>query len=154
MLEEVCASSFLTQTWQYYWDRFWWKMFLPRPPLQNVVPGSFQYVSAFPPAFPTEPVPTNVWETSAEDQCPFVRLQYLQIWPITRGYRDDVTLQVTSGYGASPEDVPRPLRQAILMLVRDWYDVRGNILVDGTIAKLPNAVDQLIAPYRFREPSP
>lgn len=52
------------------------------------------------------------------------------------------------------EDVPRPLRQAILMLVRDWYDVRGNILVDGTIAKLPNAVDQLIAPYRFREPSP
>ena len=34
-LEQYCWSAFITQTWQYWWDRYWWKMFIPRPPINT-----------------------------------------------------------------------------------------------------------------------
>ena len=33
-LEQWCWSAFIQQTWQYWWDRFWWKMFIPRGPVR------------------------------------------------------------------------------------------------------------------------
>jgi len=33
ILEQYCWSAFITQTWQYWFDRYWWKMFIPRAPV-------------------------------------------------------------------------------------------------------------------------
>ena len=148
-LEDVCWSAFITQTWQYWWDRYWWKMFIPRPPLQSV--ASIKYI---PPTVQPQPDPasyltldTSIWEVSSENQLPFVRLQYLRTWPITRGYRDDVTMQVKVGYGDAPSDVPMPIRQAIKLLVTHMFNVRG----DEAPQEMPPAINHLIQNYRFKE---
>ena len=148
-LEQVCWSVFITQTWQYWWDRYWWKMFLPRPPLQTV-----SWVKYVPPTGQPQPDPqtlltldTSIYELSAENQVPFLRLQYLRTWPITRGYRDDVTAQVVVGYGSKATDVPLPIRQAIKLLVSHLYFNRG----DGPQEKLSPAIELLIQNYRFKE---
>ncbi|QFG38456.1 putative phiE125 gp8 family phage protein [Paracoccus pantotrophus] len=50
----------------------------------------------------------------------------------------------TAGYGA-PSDVPAAIRQAMLLLVTQWYEHRQ---VTGTGTALPFAVEALLAPYR------
>ncbi|MFC0340786.1 head-tail connector protein [Paracoccus niistensis] len=50
----------------------------------------------------------------------------------------------TAGYGA-PADVPAAIRQAMLLLVTQWYEHRQ---VTGTGAALPFAVEAMLAPYR------
>jgi hypothetical protein len=168
-LEQWCWSAFIQQTWQYWWDRFWWKMFVPRGPMRvgwnpavspadpmrpqqgtncgGVVWMGYlqpQALSAGPGSYAT--LPTSIYETSMENELPFIRAAYLQTYPVTRGYRDDVTAKVVVGYGPKPQDVPQPIRQAIKLLVSHLYANRGEVP-----AELPQAIGHLIEPYRLRE---
>lgn len=54
--------------------------------------------------------------------------------------------EVTLGYGAAAEDVPAPLRQAILMLATFWHGRRGDD--DEHDRAIPRAVSRLAAPWR------
>ena len=85
-------------------------------------------------------LPYSIWETSAENGLPYIRAAWLQTWPITRGYRDDVTAQVVCGYGQLATDVPLPIRQAIKLLVAHMYANRGEVP-----AEMPKAIDALDA---------
>ena len=60
-----------------------------------------------------------------------------------------IELDVETGYGDEPEDVPEPLRQAIRMLVAHWYENRG---LTGEGQLLPQSVAALLAPYRMLLP--
>jgi uncharacterized phiE125 gp8 family phage protein len=55
-----------------------------------------------------------------------------------------VVIEVRAGFGASPESVPEPLRQAIRLLVARWFENRG----DAASGLLPPDVQALIAPFR------
>jgi uncharacterized phiE125 gp8 family phage protein len=112
-------------------------------------PTGIQYIGYIPPqGTPASytALPNTIWETSQENQKTFIRQAYLATWPITRGYRDDVMVTVVTGYGDSPASVPLPIKQAIKLLVAHLYASRGEVP-----AKLPEAIDYLITPYRFVE---
>lgn len=53
-------------------------------------------------------------------------------------------MTITAGYGG-PSDVPAAIRQALLMLVAQWFDQRQ---VTGAGTALPFTVEALLAPYR------
>lgn len=150
-LEKLCWSSFITQTWDFWWDRFWWKMFIPYGPIypRNSVSAVsvFEYRISVGP-WPWTPVPSTIWELSEERELPFARLQYLQTWPITRGYRDDIHIQVQLGYGPNPSDVPEPIREMILLMVANRYMNRGDVAGDLPI---PERAWNLVTDYRFKE---
>lgn len=59
-----------------------------------------------------------------------------------------IEFDVVVGYGDAPEDVPQPLRQAILLLAAHWYENRALISASGEVASVPSSVLALIAPYR------
>jgi uncharacterized phiE125 gp8 family phage protein len=148
-IEGWCWASFITQTWQYWWDRYWWKMFIPRPPLQSVA-----WVKYVPPTGAPQPdpqtlltLPDVIYELSSQHELPFLRLQYLQTWPITRGYRDDVSMQVTTGYGDSPSSVPGPIKQAIKLLIAYMKVNLGDVPSEPPT----KVISLLIANYRFKE---
>ena len=71
-----------------------------------------------------------------QDQRPLLR-------PIT-GLGRSAAITFTAGYGA-PAEVPAAIRQAMLLLVTQWYEHRQ---VTGTGTALPFAVDALLAPFR------
>lgn len=59
-----------------------------------------------------------------------------------------IELDITAGFGDAASDVPEPLRQAIRLLVADWYENRA--AVAGTeAAATPANASALIAPYRM-----
>lgn len=71
-----------------------------------------------------------------QDQRPLLR-------PIT-GLGRSAAITFTAGYGA-PADVPAAIRQALLLLVTQWYEHRQGT---ATGTALPFAVEALLAPYR------
>jgi uncharacterized phiE125 gp8 family phage protein len=54
-----------------------------------------------------------------------------------------IEIAFTAGYGPSPDDVPAPLRQAMLLLIAQGFEHR-----DDDAARLPLMVDALTMPYR------
>jgi len=166
-LEKWCWSAFIQQTWQYWFDRFWWKMNIPRGPMavgwnavggnnpmrpqEGTAAGGVVWIKYLTPAATNDPaslitLPPALYETSAENEIPFVRQAYLKTWPVTRGYRDDVTMQVVVGYGPDASYVPTPLVQATKLLISHLYFNRGEVPERPT-----RAIDDLITPYRLRE---
>ena len=77
-----------------------------------------------------------IHELELQDQQPLLR-------PIS-GFARPAAITFTAGYGA-PADVPAAIRQAMLLLVTQWYEHRQ---VTGTGTALPFAVEALLAPYR------
>lgn len=57
---------------------------------------------------------------------------------------DEVVVTYLAGYGESGNDVPHPFRQAILLLLAQSYELRGDV---GD-APVPMMVDAVLMPYR------
>ncbi len=59
---------------------------------------------------------------------------------------DGIEIDIVVGYGGQPADAPEPLRNAILALVANWYENRG----DGAPADAPlsSRVTALARPFR------
>ncbi len=65
---------------------------------------------------------------------------------LSRSSQQDQALRVEleAGFGATVEDVPMPIRQAIMLLIAQSFEHRGD---DGLHA-MPMMVDALLMPYR------
>ena len=69
-------------------------------------------------------------------------------WPATINQIAAITISYQAGYGASWNDVPEPIRHAIMMMAAHLYENREAVAV-GTIAtELPMAVNTLLEPFR------
>lgn len=77
-------------------------------------------------------------------------------WPVTSADPDSVTVTYVAGYGAvgGTEEapvvtgVPRPIVQAMLMLIGHWYTSKTPISVAGRTSEA-YAVEALLAPFRI-----
>lgn len=88
-----------------------------------------------------------VYETvnvDADPLRPRIRRAYGQTWPSIRCVEDAVRVSAVVGYTV----VPRPIIQAMLLLIDQWYDNRAPISVGGSINELPNSVTALLSNYR------
>lgn len=72
-----------------------------------------------------------------------IRLTSGQPWRTDYPGRKSVTVEFIAGYGETSDDIPTPLRQAVLLLVAQAYENRSG---DG--ARLPLMADALLSPYR------
>jgi uncharacterized phiE125 gp8 family phage protein len=64
-----------------------------------------------------------------------------QVWPLTACMPDAVRVDFTAGY-ATDDPALEPLRQAVRLLVKHWFDHDG-------VETIPDAVALLIGNYRF-----
>ncbi len=69
--------------------------------------------------------------------------------PSTYDKPNAVTVDFTVGYGAASQ-VPAPIKQAILLTIGRYYEIRQDV-VTGTIATaIPKTVEFLLEPYRVQ----
>jgi uncharacterized phiE125 gp8 family phage protein len=69
-------------------------------------------------------------------------------WPAVRGQMAAIRVDFQAGYGDSWNDVPEPIRQAIMRLTAHFYDHRDTIHIGGAVTDLPFHIKALLAPYR------
>lgn len=71
-------------------------------------------------------------------------------WPSTFDQPNAVVITYECGYGLTGDDVPAPLRKAILLLVGHFYENRQNVIVSGSptgVVEIPFGAEVLLAPY-------
>jgi uncharacterized phiE125 gp8 family phage protein len=57
-------------------------------------------------------------------------------------------IDVTAGFGPTPQSVPESLRMAMRLLVAHWYEHRGDALHEDRVAHLPPGVAAAVTPWR------
>ena len=134
----------MTQSWEYRVHAFpqCGVIELPFPPLQSV--ENVKYVDG-----------TGALQTLAADQYVVdtatyegqVRGTYNAVWPFARLEDYAVRIAFTAGFGDA-DAVPQPIKSAMLMMIEQLYDKRGND-GDAGVITIPAAARWLLGPYRI-----
>lgn len=69
-------------------------------------------------------------------------------WPPPGQRAGGIEIHFSAGIGDAAEDVPEPIRHAILLLVAHWYEHRDPLEIGTAGAAIPAAVSDLLRPYR------
>lgn len=69
------------------------------------------------------------------------------LWPFPGRPANGIEIALSAGYGDTPDKVPAPIRQAVLMLVAHWYEQREPVVFEKP-DELPHGVADLLKPYR------
>jgi len=74
-------------------------------------------------------------------------------WPATASELDAVRIRFRCGYqnASSPPRlaVPEPIIQAMKLMLSDYYDQRGSVVVGAAVSRIPEAAERLLLPYRI-----
>ncbi len=68
-------------------------------------------------------------------------------WPLTRFQWDAVKIQYVVGWALA--DLPMPIKQALLLLVAQWYEFRTPQVLDRRVENMGFAVKALLETYRL-----
>lgn len=77
-------------------------------------------------------------------QPPIITLKNHQAWQNLLSGTAYIEVDFTAGFGAAADDIPMPLRQAVMLLLAQSYEFRG----DSDGPPTPMLVDALLMPYR------
>lgn len=88
------------------------------------------------------------WFADLASQPPRIVLHGTAPWPRPGRRANGIEIAVTAGYGDAPDDVPTPIRQAVLLLVAHWFEQREPVAIGFGAQDIPATVAGLLAPYR------
>lgn len=77
------------------------------------------------------------------------RLVSTAFWPKPGRVANGIEIDLAAGYGGAAEDVPAPIRQALLLLTAHWYEHRDPIEIGSGGGAIPADVSRLLKPYRL-----
>ena len=94
-------------------------------------------------------IPLTALSVNLRCQPPVIRLKERASFASFDNRADTLEIDFTAGYGDSADDVPMPLRQAVLLLLAQSYEYRGQDSAPPTVPPtVPMMVDALLMPYR------
>jgi len=145
-IEAALGIALITQSWRLHLDR--WTdsgvIELPIRPLQSVEAVRVMDQSGTPTT-----VPTSDYIVDAAGSPP--RLVPVNGgWPAPGRKVGGIEIDLDAGFGAEAEDVPGPIRQALLLLVAHWYEHRDPVEIGSPETRIPAAVSDLLMPYRIK----
>jgi uncharacterized phiE125 gp8 family phage protein len=59
-----------------------------------------------------------------------------------------IEIDYVAGFGTEPGDVPRDIRQALLVLVAYWFEHRDAVIVAGSGTVVPSGFERLVAAHK------
>lgn len=147
--ETLSGWKLITQTWKYIFNA--WpaadRLEIPYPPLQSVASITYKDQDGNASTFSADD-----YIVDADSMPGRIVLATGASWPGGTLYPvGAITLQFTCGYGDDESDVPRQLRQGVLLLIGHWYENREDTVSVGTIQRIPLGAMDLFSFNRFKE---
>lgn len=146
--ENFTRRVFIAQTWDLTLDAFPCSsdhpIYVPLPTLQSVT--YVRYVD-------TDGV-TQTWSSSnytvdIKNEPGRIIPAYGQTWPTTRDQINAVTVRFIAGYGTG--QIPKALKQAMLLLIGHYYERREESQVGVQAFQIPMGAEALMWNYRVLE---
>lgn len=145
-VEDETERQLITATWVLKLQRFpaaGEPLRIPRPKLQTVSSITY-YIDDV-----STTLSSTAYSVLTTEEPGVVEESTLDNWPDTDCRRDAVTVTYTAGYGAAASSVPLRIKQAMLLLIGNWYEHRE--AADLTVAKqIEFGVSSLLKHYQVR----
>lgn len=142
----LLGRCLISQTWRMTLDRFSNEIVLPLPPCISV--DRISYLNSAGDEVDVDAADYRVTGLGSLDGAR-IRAARGKSWPNTFD-TGSAFVEFTCGFGDDPEDVPEPLRTAILMHVGHLYEHRESVtLGTGFITETPHGYEDLIRDYRL-----
>lgn len=146
-LEDTSGLALITQSWREMLDA--WPtsghgniVDLPKRPVQSITSVKITSLDGT-----QATLPTTAYELISAGGLARLVKTPTAIWPAPGRVAGGIQIDYVAGYGDAAANVPRALRQALLMVIAHVYENRELLSRDaGT--PLPRGVDALLAPYR------
>jgi uncharacterized phiE125 gp8 family phage protein len=142
-VEAFTNRRLITQTWDWRLDAFPCYFLVPTPPLQSVTSIKYRDSDGAEQTLSASVYDVDIYSAPAR-----IMEAYGQAWPVTREMMNAVTVRLVCGYGL-PVDVPKSLRNAVMMIAGHYYENRENTSM-LTINEVPQAAQHLMWNYRIR----
>lgn len=145
----ILGRALMTQTWKVTFpDWSYDALRLPLVPVQSVSSVKYYDSDNVLQTF----APSGNWALYQDALSPFVSILSGVSWPTGLYNRlDAIEVTFVAGYGTKPDDVPAPIRSAILLIVGHLFENREQVTIGNMQAtELPWGVPQLISPYRIQ----
>lgn len=141
-IENECGIRLVTQTVLLRCSSFCDFERLPTAPISAIT--SVKYLDS---DGAEQTLAASVYESVLAGLEPEVRLKINQTWPTIRPVRDAVRIVAIAGYGAAAA-VPEPIKQAMLLMIGDWFRNREDSSAER-LAELPLGAARLLVNYRI-----
>lgn len=142
--ENYLRRSLVTSTWKQTLNRFppCGVIEIARPNLISV--ESVQYVDG---DGATQTLPSSQYAVDTHATPGRVMRGYGVTWPTIRtsGTPNPVTINYTSGYGSSADNVPQSVKHAMLLMIGHWYENRETVVIGKAANHVPEAAKSLLA---------
>lgn len=136
-VENLIGRVLISQTWERTLDTFpAGAIELQLGPVQSVTAITYTDLAGDP-----QTVPAEDYNLDAARRVPLVWPGYGLTWPSSRCYPGAVRVRYVAGY--TPETIPDDIREAMLVLIADLYEHRG----DASPAAM-DAVLRFLSPHR------
>jgi uncharacterized phiE125 gp8 family phage protein len=142
--EELLGRALITQTWAYKLDTLPPVIRLPRPPLQSI--STIVYTDD---AGDPQTLAASLYRVDTSEPGR-ITPAYGESWPTVLPVTSAITVTFVAGYGDDPADVPESIRAWIKLYVAHLFENREPAVVGTVAAKVPDTLDALMAPHRFR----
>ncbi len=146
-VENILNRKLITQTWKVFFDDWPDEYFItPFGKVQSVTSVKYKDTAG---TESTLAVTEYIVDTYADPGR--IVLGYNKSWPTTELYPSNpITIQYVCGYGDA-DDVPGPIKSAILLMVGDFYAHRESVVIGNAImmAEVPGYITNLLASYRL-----
>lgn len=134
------GRAIVTQTWEQNYAGFSPELRLPLGPVDAV--SSIQYFDA---DNASQTLPETEYTTLTDAAGTYIVPAVGKSWPST--YSRPIAVTVTYVAGLEADEVPAPIKTAILLMVALWYENR-EAATEASLSELPFGVKALLAPYR------
>jgi len=142
----ILGRALCEQMWRQDFDYFCWELRLPIFPVLSVASVKYDDVDGV-----EQTVAAGNYSLLTDGLGSFVRFKNGFAFPNTEAFESAVVrVEYFCGHedGDTENPVPQAIKQAIMLLVRHWFDNPNAVVVGVTVAKLPFAVEALLWPYR------
>jgi uncharacterized phiE125 gp8 family phage protein len=152
-IERYLNRALINQNWKVYYDCWKHEMLIPFGNLQitSDTPGPASPVVKY---YNTGGTLTTLtesgyyWVITTTEPGRIVR-KYDATYPqLQDGRPDAIEIAFTAGYGVAGSDVPDDIKHAMKLLITNYYEHRGDIVI-GQVNKIPSYVTDLIHSYKL-----
>jgi uncharacterized phiE125 gp8 family phage protein len=147
-VERYLNRVLITQEWKVYYSNWCNELAVPFGKLQSIETVKYYNTDGM---LTTLNANTFYWVVTTSEPGKIVRKYDANFPELQYGRPDSIEIAFTCGFGDEATDVPDDIKHGIKLLIANYYEHRGDVVIGAVANKIPTHVSDLLHSYKLYE---